>query len=65
VNTSRKFDSLIAPLLANLGNAAMLTEVAMLACIAVATWFGIRLLRQRLAEIQGIHGHLTIPTGIA
>jgi hypothetical protein len=47
VNTSRKFDSLIAPLLANLGNAAMLTEVAILACIAVATWFGIRLLRQR------------------
>jgi small-conductance mechanosensitive channel len=59
VNTSRKFDSLIAPLLANLGNAAMLTEVAILACIAVATWFGIRLLRQRVAEIQGIHGHLT------
>lgn len=59
MNTSRKFDSLIAPLLANLGNAAMLTEVAILACIAVATWFGIRLLRQRAAEIQGIHGHLT------
>jgi small-conductance mechanosensitive channel len=59
VNTPKKFDSLIAPLLANLGNTAMLTEVAILACIAVATWFGIRLLRLRLAEIQGPHGHLT------
>ena len=59
MKTTQKFDSLIAPLLANLGNAAMLTELAMLACIAVATWFGIRLLRQRVAEIEGIHGHLT------
>ncbi len=59
VNTTQKFDSLIAPLLANLGNTAMLIEIAVLAGIAVATWFGARLLRQRVMEIPGIHGHLT------
>jgi hypothetical protein len=52
-------DSLIAPLIANLGNAAMLTEIAVLASIAVATWFGVGLLRRRLADVQGLHGHLT------
>jgi small-conductance mechanosensitive channel len=59
VNTTQKFDSLIAPLLANLGNQAMLTEVAVLLAIAAATWFGMRLLRQRIAEAPGPHGHLT------
>lgn len=52
-------DNLIAPLLANLGNTAMLTEISVLAGIAVATWFLMRLLRQRLAEVEGIRGHLS------
>jgi len=59
VNTTQKFDSLIAPLLANLGNTAMLIEIAVLAGIAITTWFGIRQLRRWAAETEGIHGHLT------
>jgi small-conductance mechanosensitive channel len=59
VNTEKRIDNLIAPLIANLGNAAMLTEVAVLAAIAAAAWFGVRLLRRRLAEIEGLHDHLT------
>ena len=58
MNTEKRLDNLIAPLIANLGNAAMLTEVAVLAAIATAAWFGVRLLRKRLAEIEGLHDHL-------
>jgi small-conductance mechanosensitive channel len=59
VNTPPKFENLIAPILANLGNAAMLTEIAVFAAIAVATWFGLRQLRRRTAEVESIHGHLS------
>lgn len=58
-NNLDNLDSLIAPLIANLGNAAMLTEIAVLASFAVATWFGVGLLRRRLAQTEGPHGHLT------
>lgn len=59
MDTAKNLDNLIAPLLANLGNAAMLTEIAVLAGIAVATWFATGMLRRRLSVTEGIPGHLT------
>ena len=52
--------SLIAPLMDNLGNAAMLTEIAVLLGLAVATWFGVGSLRRRLeAGANRLQAHVT------
>lgn len=60
MNPEPKIDSLLAPLIANLGDTAMLTEIAVLLCLAVATWFGVRGLRQRLEAGAGrLQSHLT------
>ncbi len=57
--TPKNLDNLIAPLLASLGNAAMLTETAVLVCLAVATWFLVRLLRRRLSGNGRLQDRLT------
>lgn len=59
MNPEPKIDNLLAPLIANLGNAAMLGEVTVLAVLAVATWFGVGRLRQRLEANPTLRGHLT------
>ncbi len=59
MNKSEQFDNLIAPLAEYLGNAAMLIELAALAGIAFAAWFGLRRLRQRLQDVSGWHDSLT------
>ncbi|OYY95594.1 MAG: hypothetical protein B7Y41_03595 [Hydrogenophilales bacterium 28-61-23] len=64
MNKSEHFDNLIAPLSAYLGNTAMLIELAALAGIAFAAWFGLRHLRSRLEGARrehagGWHGSLT------
>ncbi len=58
MNKSEQFDNLIAPLALYLGNSAMLIELAALAGIAVATWFGLRRLRLRLQDKSGWHDSL-------
>ena len=59
MNKSEHFDNLIAPLSVYLGNQEMLIELAALAGIAFAAWFGLRRLRLRLATVSGWHDSLT------
>jgi small-conductance mechanosensitive channel len=59
MNKSEHFDNLIAPLSVYLGNQEMLIELAALAGIAFAAWFGLRRLRLRLANVSGWHDSLT------
>jgi small-conductance mechanosensitive channel len=56
---TEQFDNLIAPLLNSLGNSEMLTELAVLAGIAVAAWFVLRWLRRRLEHYDGWRASLT------
>ncbi len=58
MNKSEHFDNLIAPLTSYLGNHEMLIELAALAGIAFAVWFGLRRLRQGLSEVRGWHDML-------
>lgn len=57
-NRSEHFDNLIAPLAQYLGNTEMLVEIALLCGIAIATWFGVRMLRRRFTEVTGLHDSL-------
>ncbi len=59
MNTQHQFDSLIAPVIANLGNTAMLIEAALLAAVAALTWLGLRALRGRTGETAGLREHLS------
>ncbi len=59
MNKSEHFDNLIAPLSVYLGNQEMLIELAALAGMAFAAWFGLRRLRLRLANVSGWHDSLT------
>jgi small-conductance mechanosensitive channel len=60
VNATHDFENLIAPIIANLGNTAMLIEVAVLATIGVFTWFGLSRLRQRSKEVGALRDHLAV-----
>jgi small-conductance mechanosensitive channel len=59
MNKPEHFDNLIAPLAHYLGNTAMLIELAALAGIAFAAWFGLHRLRARVQNISGWHDSLT------
>ncbi len=58
MNKSEHFDNLIAPLTSYLGNHEMLIELAALAGLTFAVWFGLRRLRQGLSEVRGWHDML-------
>ena len=60
MNTQQEFENLIARVIDNLDNPALLTELAVLATTILVTWLVLRLLRRRYAQPPSPLRHLNL-----
>lgn len=61
VNQAQQLDNLLISLLDHLSETSLLIEAGLVLALAVATWFGVGLLRRHLARGPGIHPALDDP----
>lgn len=61
MNQARQLDNLLVSLLDHLSETTLLIEAGLVLVLAVAAWFGVGLLRRRLARTTGAHPALSDP----